>query len=96
MDGIVRAAREHGRAACGYAVGSMWGVHFVAGPVSRYSDLAGVDRGFFGRFFHACLERGVFLPPSPFEACFLSTAHTDAEIDATLEAVESAFHEGVR
>lgn len=96
VSGIVAAARRRGLEAWGDAVGSMWGVHFTAGPVRRFSDLAGVDRAFFSRFYHACLARGVFLPPSPFEACFLSTAHTDAEIEATLAAVEAALDDAVR
>ena len=45
----------------------------------------------FAAFFHAMLERGVYLPPSQFEAAFLSTAHGDAEIDATLAAAGPAF-----
>lgn len=95
-DGWVAAARRRGLEAWGDAVGSMWGVHFVPGPVRRYSDIAGVDRELFGRFYRACLERGIFLPPSPFEACFVSTAHTDADVEATLEAFDDALADAVR
>ena len=45
------------------------------------------DTAQFGRFFHAMLERGVYLAPSQFEAAFVSAAHTDADIDATIAAV---------
>ena len=90
-DGLVARARHRGLDAWGDAVGSMWGVHFVRGPVRRYSDLAGVDRERFGRFYRACLDRGIFLPPSPFEACFVSTAHSDADVEATLEAFDEAL-----
>lgn len=96
VEGIVESARRRGVEAWGDAVGSMWGVHLTRGPVRRHSDLAAVDRDFFGRFYHGCLRRGVFLPPSPFEACFLSTAHTDAEIEATLEAADAALADATR
>ena len=96
VEGIVGAAHERGLAAWGDAVGGMWGVHLVEGPVRRYSDLAAVDRAFFGRFYHGCLSHGVFLPPSPFEAAFLSTAHTDADIDTTLEAARAALADATR
>jgi glutamate-1-semialdehyde 2,1-aminomutase len=95
-EGIVGRARARGVDAWGTALGGLWGVHFVRGPVRRYADAQGVDRTFFARFFRACLARGVFLPPSPFEASFLSTAHGDAEIDATLAAVEEALDEALR
>jgi glutamate-1-semialdehyde 2,1-aminomutase len=95
-DGLVAAARRHGIEAWGDAIGALWGVHFVRGPVRRFSDVAGVDRERFARFYRACLERGVFLPPSPFEACFVSTAHTEADLETTLEVFDSACADAVR
>ncbi len=96
VDGIVAHGREMGVPITGGAAGAMWGVHFAEGPIRRFEDARdSVDRALFGRFFHACLERGVFLPPSPFEAAFLSTAHTDEDIERTLEVTGEALKEAL-
>ena len=71
--------------------GSMFGFFFRAEPVRSFRDARESDVGMFRRFFHAALDAGVYFPPSPFEASFLSAAHGDAEIDATLERVERAM-----
>ncbi len=89
--GIVAAAAEHGIEAWGSAAGGMWGMHYVPGPVRNYDDARAVDGGFFRRLFWAALDRGVYLPQSPFEAAFLSTTHTDADIDRTLAVVRDAM-----
>jgi glutamate-1-semialdehyde aminotransferase len=60
-------------------------------PVTNWESAAASDTERFGRFFQALLANGVYLPPSQFEACFVSTEHREAEIAATLEAVEKAF-----
>ncbi|HWV57317.1 MAG TPA: glutamate-1-semialdehyde 2,1-aminomutase [Longimicrobiales bacterium] len=93
--GLIEQAASFGIPAWGDAIGAMWGVHFVEGPVRNLDDARAVDRAFFARFFHACLRNGVFLAPSPFEAAFLSIAHGDAEIDDTLERTRAAFREAV-
>ena len=77
---------------------TMDGLGLVAGvlydrDVTDYATAKASDTARFGRFFHAMLERGVALPPAQFEAAFVSTAHTDAEIDATLEAARSTLKE---
>lgn len=72
-------------------VGAMFGLFFVPGPVRHYSQIAAADPTLFKRFFHAMLERGVYLAPSAFEAGFVSSAHDDTVIDATLTAAEAAF-----
>jgi glutamate-1-semialdehyde 2,1-aminomutase len=69
----------------------MWGFFFRAEPVRNFSDAKASDTALFKRFFHAALERGVYLAPSPFEAAFMSAAHGDPEIDAALERLESAL-----
>ncbi|MDP2480320.1 MAG: glutamate-1-semialdehyde 2,1-aminomutase [Candidatus Palauibacterales bacterium] len=89
--GIVTAARERGVPATGSSVGSMWGVYFREGPVRNYAEARGTDTEFFARYFRGCLDRGVFIAPSAFEAGFLSTAHGDEEIDRTLEVVGQAM-----
>jgi glutamate-1-semialdehyde 2,1-aminomutase len=61
--------------------------------VRSYEDAAGADAGAYAAFFRAMLERGVYLPPSPFEAWFPSLAHREAEVERTLEAAVGAFGE---
>jgi glutamate-1-semialdehyde 2,1-aminomutase len=95
-DGLVaiaaQAARDQGAAPVQLQrVGSMWTAFFSARPVRSWDDAEAVDRERFAYLFRAMLERGVLLPPSPFESCFLSTAHGDREIDRTLEAARAAF-----
>ncbi|HEY8234353.1 MAG TPA: glutamate-1-semialdehyde 2,1-aminomutase [Vicinamibacteria bacterium] len=72
-------------------VGSMLTVFFCAGPVTDYATAKASDTKRFARFFHAMLERGVYLPPAQYEAAFVSLAHGEAEIDATVTAAREAF-----
>jgi glutamate-1-semialdehyde 2,1-aminomutase len=74
------------------AVGSMWGFFFAAEPVVDYASAKQyADTARFGRFFHAMLERGVYLAPSQFEAAFVSLAHGDDIVKHTIGAAEEAF-----
>jgi glutamate-1-semialdehyde 2,1-aminomutase len=75
--------------------GSMWGFFFTSKPVHDFSDAKSSDAEFFRRFFHAALERGVYLAPSPFEACFMSAAHGDAEISTALERMKGALEHAI-
>lgn len=93
VNGVVDAAHELGLPAWGGALGAMFGWHFVDGPVRTFEDALRVDGEFFARFYRACLERGLFLPASPYEAMFLSTAHTDADVDQTIEQITEAMQE---
>ena len=72
-------------------VGSLLTLFFASGPIRNYAEAGAADRGAFGRFHRAMLERGVFLPPSQFEAWFLSTAHRPADIEATRAAARESF-----
>jgi glutamate-1-semialdehyde 2,1-aminomutase len=72
-------------------VGSMWTWFFTPGPITNYAQAARSDTAAFGRFHRVMLDRGVWLPPSQFEAAFLSTAHGDAEVAATIAAAREAF-----
>ncbi len=72
-------------------VGTMFGLFFTEGPVRSWGDAKHADTERFAAFHRAMLERGVYLAPSQFEAAFLSTAHGDAEIDATIAAAGEAF-----
>ena len=88
--GVVSALTEAGIGATGCSVGSMWGVFFSQESVHSFEDAQAADLDTFREFHRACLERGVFLAPSPFEAGFVSTAHTSGIIDGTLEVVRAA------
>jgi glutamate-1-semialdehyde 2,1-aminomutase len=75
-------------------VGSMWTAFFSAAGMESWDQSVGVDRERYGAFFRGMLGRGVLLPPSQFECAFLSLAHGQREIDATLDAARAAL-EGV-
>jgi glutamate-1-semialdehyde 2,1-aminomutase len=72
-------------------VGTMWGLFFTDRPVTSWEDAKQADTDRFARFHAGMLDRGVYLAPSQFEAGFLSTAHGDEEIDATIAAARGAF-----
>lgn len=72
-------------------VGSMITLFFTAAPVRDYDTAKVADTKRFAAFFHGMLDRGVMLPPSQFEAAFISAAHTEADIDATVEAARAAL-----
>jgi glutamate-1-semialdehyde 2,1-aminomutase len=91
VGGIVAAAERYDVPASGATAGSMWGVYFSDGPVRNLDDALKVDRDFFNAYYRECLAGGVFFAPSPFEAGFISTAHSDADIDETLSVVERAL-----
>ncbi len=92
-DGLRRAARDASATVAVNRVGSMITVFFCAGPVTDYATAKASDTKRFGRFFHAMLERGFYLPPAQFEAAFVSLAHGEAEIDATVAAAAEAFRQ---
>jgi glutamate-1-semialdehyde 2,1-aminomutase len=71
----------------------MFGIYFAAAVPDHYADVMACDIERFKRFFHAMLARGVYLAPSAYEAGFVSMAHDDAVIDATIAAAEEAFAE---
>lgn len=73
------------------AVGSMWTLYLGVPRVAGVEDARRADRERYARFFHGMLDRGVYLPPSPFESAFLSSAHADEDMDATLEAADEAL-----
>ena len=72
-------------------VQSMFTGFFTGGPVEALAQVEQSDAGQYGRYFHAMLERGVYFAPSQFEAGFVSTAHTEEDIDRTIEAAEAAL-----
>ena len=72
-------------------VGSMFTWFFTDQPVTDYESAKKSDTASFRKFFHGMLERGIYLPPSQFEAAFVSTAHCDADIDTTIAAAKECF-----
>ena len=92
-DGLEMAARDAGVAFSTQRVGGMFGLFFSAEKVDTFAQAMACDASRFNRFFHAMLERGVYLAPSAFEAGFMSAAHSQADIDATIVAARAAFAE---
>ncbi len=90
-EGLLEAARELGVGVTLNRVGSMMTLFFTPGPVTDYASAKKSDTLAFARFFRAMLEEGIYLPPSQFEAAFLSTAHTSADIAKTVRAARIAF-----
>jgi len=90
-EGVAHEAARANVALTTNRAGAMWTWFFTGGPVTNYDQAARSDTAAFGRFHRAMLEQGVWLPPSQFEAAFLSTAHSDADIAATIEAARTAF-----
>ena len=91
--GIADAARRRQVPITVGHAGSMWGAYLAPGPIRNYAEAKATDAALFGRWHRAALARGVFLPPSAFETAFISSAHTDADIDFTIEQLDAAFGE---
>ena len=90
-DGLKAAAGKHGIAFSAQSVGGMFGVYFAAEPPSSYAEVMRCSKENFNPFFHAMLDKGVYLAPSAFEAGFVSIVHSEADIAATLAAAEHVF-----
>ena len=90
-DGLEAAARDAGVAVTTNRVGGMFGLFFSDQKIDTYAQAIACDAAAFNRFFHAMLERGVYFAPSAFEAGFMSSAHGEPEIAATLAAARDAF-----
>ena len=90
-EGVLAAAKNAGVPLCCNRVGSMFTWFFTEGPVADWTSASKCDTKAFARFFHAMLDHGVYLPPSQFEAAFLSTAHTEKDIHHTIAAAKQAF-----
>ncbi len=91
--GLADAFRAAGVPACVTRVGSMGTAFFLEGEAGDFAAVKRADTARFGRFHGHMLERGVYLPPSQFEAWFLSTAHDDAVIDHVISAARESAHE---
>ncbi|MDQ3813146.1 MAG: glutamate-1-semialdehyde 2,1-aminomutase [Armatimonadota bacterium] len=91
--GLRAALEERGMTAQLHRVGSMWTLFFTSQPVVDYASAKSSDTGAYAAFFHAMLQRGIYLPPSQFEAAFISLAHSADDIDRTIEAAGEALKE---
>ncbi|MDB6169190.1 MAG: hemL [Verrucomicrobia bacterium] len=92
-DAVRSAAKAKGLPVQVPQCGSMFSIFFTSAPVRDYDTALKGDAKLFGRFFHGCLERGVYLAPSAYEAGFLSTAHEGAAIDRACEALAEAIRD---
>jgi glutamate-1-semialdehyde 2,1-aminomutase len=90
-EGLADAAHRAGTDVSINRVGSLLTVFFLDRPVINYDDARASDTAAYGRFFQAMLARGVYLPPSQFEAWFLSGAHASSDVDDTIRAARKAF-----
>ena len=92
FEGVAAEAAQAGVPLTLNRVGSMGTWFFTSGPVTNYAQAAQSDTAAFGRFHSAMLNAGIWLPPSQFEAAFLSTAHGQQEVAATIAAARQAFN----
>jgi len=90
-EALAAAARQHGISFSAQAVGGMFGLYFRSTPPSTYSEVLECDKEAFSRFFHAMLDAGIYLAPSAYEAGFVSAAHSNADVAATVAAADSTF-----
>ena len=91
VTGVLDAAKAADVAMTANRVGSMFTWFFAPGPVTDWTSAAKCDTEAFGRFFRAMLENGIYLPPSQFEAAFISAAHTEQDVQQTIAAAKQAF-----
>ncbi len=90
-EGLAAAASEAGVPFSAQAVGGMFGIYFTPAVPDSFATVMACDRERFNRFFHRMLDAGVYFAPSAFEAGFVSAAHTQADIQATVQLAASAF-----
>jgi len=95
VEGLQKIADDLGIPLTADCAGSMWGFFFRGGPVRNFADARASDTKLFSRFFHALLKRGVYLAPSPFEACFMSAAHSDDDVAEALDRMRDAMGEAI-
>jgi glutamate-1-semialdehyde 2,1-aminomutase len=95
-DGIADALGRSGLKGCINRVGSLVTMFLGVEEVREARDARGADTALFAQFFQAMLERGIYLPPSQFEAMFVSLAHSESDIDRTIVAVRESLAEVAR
>jgi len=96
VEGVAQAGKGVGVSLTANRVGSMFTWFFNEGPVTDWASASKSDTNAFGSFFRAMLEAGIYLPPSQYEAAFLSAAHTEQDVEKTIDAAKAAFSVGAR
>ena len=91
VEGVAAAARESGLPLTANRAGSMFTWFFNPGPVVDWDSASKSDTAAFGRFFRAMLDSGVYLPPSQFEAAFLSARHSEQDVSRTIDLAKQAL-----
>jgi len=91
VEGVLAAGKEAGVPLCANRVGSMFTWFFQDGPVTDWDSAAKSNTEAFGKFFREMLDRGVYLPPSQYEAMFLGSTHTEDDVQRTIEAAKLAL-----
>ncbi len=91
IQGLIAEAQKAKVVFSAQSIGSMFGLYFRAAPPASFAEVMQCDKDRFNKFFHAMLDKGVYLAPSAYEAGFVSAAHGGAEIDSTLAAARAAF-----
>ncbi len=90
-NGLLEVAKNAGHAVCGGQISGMFGLFFTGGPVHNYEDAKASDLTKFSRFHRGMLEQGIYLAPSQFEAGFTSLAHTEEDIQRTLDVARTVM-----
>jgi len=90
-EGLVAAATKHGVPFSAQAIGGMFGIYFRASAPQSFAEVMQCDKDAFNRFFHAMLDAGVHFAPSAYEAGFVSAAHAEEHIAATISAADAVF-----
>ena len=91
IDGIVASAEKHGHEITADCAGGMFGWFFTKGPVKNFAQATKADAAKFGKWHRMMLERGVYLAPSMYEAGFMSTVHTDEDIEKTIAIADEVL-----
>jgi glutamate-1-semialdehyde 2,1-aminomutase len=91
--GLLEASKAAGLQVTINRVGSMVGIFFGDAPIRNFAEVKGTNHKLYPRFHRTMLESRIYLPPSPFETVFLSTAHTAADVQKTIAAAKKAFKE---
>ncbi|EMS5040415.1 aspartate aminotransferase family protein, partial [Listeria monocytogenes] len=89
--GIEKAALKHGIAVTVNQIVGALTVYFTEDPVTNYAEAGATNGELFGRFFKGMLEEGINLAPSKYEAWFITSAHSEADILETIQAVDTVF-----
>ena len=92
-DGLHKVLSAWGKPFVINQLGSMISIHFSGKPVTNFADAAAAENKKFSQFFHAMLDRGIYLPPSAFESWFLNNALTKEDLDTTIAAAKDSLDE---